>query len=74
MSAKANSRARSTGFQSRDEAVSDAEMERFLAEHLDEIEAKLRKARESIARGEARPLEPLSTLLREARRHAKTAR
>jgi hypothetical protein len=47
---------------------SDEEIERYLADHHDEIEAKLSEARRSIARGEARPMEPLSILLREARR------
>ena len=57
-----------------DEAVADTEIERFLADHHDEVEAKLDEARKSIARGDATPLEPLPTLLREARRSAKAAR
>jgi hypothetical protein len=71
MSTKTNRQARATSFQPRDETASDAETERFLADHHDEIEAKLRKARESIARGKAKPLEPLPVLLREARRRGK---
>jgi hypothetical protein len=57
-----------------DEAVTDAEIERFLAERHDEVETKLVEARKSIARGEAAFLEPLPTLLRQARRSAKTGR
>ena len=34
----------------RNEAVADAETERFIADHHDEIEAKLQEARASIAR------------------------
>jgi hypothetical protein len=57
-----------------DVAVTDAEIERFLAERHDEVETKLAEARKSIARGEAAPLEPLPMLLRQARRSAKTVR
>jgi uncharacterized lipoprotein NlpE involved in copper resistance len=42
----------------------------FLIAHQGEIEAKLAAAREQIARGEARPLEPLDALLLAARAHA----
>jgi hypothetical protein len=55
-------------FASRDESRSDAELERFIADHHDEIEAKLQEARASIARDEVAPLEPLEVLLRDARR------
>jgi hypothetical protein len=57
-----------------DEAVADTEIERFLADRHDEVEAKLDEARKSIARGDTTALEPLPTLLREARRSAKAAR
>jgi hypothetical protein len=56
------------------EAVTDTEIERFLADHHAEIEVKFGKARKSIARGDAAALEPLLTLLRRARRSAKAAR
>jgi len=42
----------------------------FLTAHQREIEAKLAAARAQIARGEARPLEPLDELLQAARAHA----
>jgi hypothetical protein len=61
-------------FQTPDESASDAELESYLRDHHEEIEAKLRQARDSIARGEAKDLEPLSALLREARRRNKIAR
>ena len=57
-----------------DEAVTETEIERFLADRHDELEVKLNAARKSIARGNATPLEPLPTLLRGARRSAKSAR
>lgn len=56
-----------------DERLSDADLDRVLAERHDEVAAKLAKARASIARGEAAPLEPLAVLLRTARAHAKSA-
>ncbi len=71
MSAKRTSRQGSIA-EMGDEAVTDAEIERLLAERHDEVEAKLAEARKSIARGEAAALEPLSTLLRQARRSPKT--
>jgi hypothetical protein len=74
MSAKRTSRKPAPISEMGDEALPDAEIERFLAERHDEIEAKLAEARKSIARGEAVPLEPLRTLLRQARRSAKTIR
>lgn len=74
MSTKASNRTRSPGYQTRDVFVTDVELERFLADHRDEIEAKLRKARRSIARGRAKPLEPLARLLSEALRRAKPVR
>ena len=45
-----------------------AGLEAFLTEHHDEVAVKLASAREQIARGEAAPLEPLDSLLRDARR------
>lgn len=52
-------------------AQSDEDLDAFLAEHHIEIEAKLERARASIARGEAQALEPLDALLAEARRAAR---
>jgi hypothetical protein len=49
-------------------------MERFLSAHREEVAAKLDRARASIARGEAKPLEPLPELLRAARKRAKSSR
>jgi hypothetical protein len=57
-----------------DEAVTDTEIERFLADRHDEVEAKLNAARKSIVRGDAATLEPLPVLLRGARRSAKATR
>jgi hypothetical protein len=57
-----------------DEAVTDTQIERFLTDRHDEVEAKLNEARKSIARGDATALEPLPTLLRGARRSAKADR
>jgi len=54
------------------EAVTDAEIELFLAEHHSDVETKLAEARESIARGEAAALEPLPKLLRQARRRVES--
>lgn len=45
----------------------DADIDQFLTEHHDEVAAKLRAARDQIARGEAMPLESLDVLLRDAR-------
>jgi len=69
MSTKATKQTKTFGTAA--EALSDAEMELFIAEHGDEIEAKLQKARASIARGDVAPLEPLEVLLRDARRRLK---
>ncbi len=60
-------------FVTRDEELSDAETEQFIADHHDEIEAKLKDAQASIARGEVAPLEPLDVLLRDVRRSFKAA-
>ena len=48
-------------------ADADADLDRFLVENHDDIAAKLAAGREQVARGEAMPLEPLETLLRDAR-------
>jgi hypothetical protein len=45
----------------------DADIDRFLAEHHDEIAAKLAAGRAQIADGQVEPLEPLDALLRDAR-------
>jgi len=74
MSARPTSRKRGPIINIEDEAVSDLEIERFLADRHDEVQAKLDEARKSIARGEAAALEPLPKLLREARRSPKAAR
>jgi hypothetical protein len=67
-------RAEYAAFADRGEDADDAEIERYLADNHDRIEAKLAEARASIARGEAAPLEPLSVLLREARKQARSDR
>jgi hypothetical protein len=72
MSARRTSRKQVPISEMGDEAVTDAEIEHFLAERHHEVEAKLAEARTSIVRGEAAALEPLPTLLRQARRSAKT--
>ena len=74
MSTKPTSRKRAPIPDTGDEAAIDSAIERFLADHHDEVEAKLDEARKSIARGDATALEPLPTLLRGARRSAKAAR
>ena len=48
-------------------AAADADLDRFLVENHDDIAAKLAAGREQVARGEVTPLEPLETLLRDAR-------
>ena len=73
MSTKTTPKKPAASFGTQDEAMSDAETERFLVDHHDEIEAKLQEARASIARGEASPIEPLHVLLRDARRRFKAA-
>ena len=45
----------------------DLDFDRFLLENHDDVAAKLAAGREQVARGEATPLEPLETLLRDAR-------
>ena len=74
MSTKTSTRAKPPRAQRRAGPRTDAELESFLAEHHEEVETKLQKARQSIARGRVKVLEPLPTLLRDARRNAKTTR
>lgn len=57
-----------------DDNLSDAEMDRLLADRHAEIEAKLEEARAAKARGEFAPLEPLHVFLRRARERLKAAR
>ncbi len=52
----------------------EAEIERYLATHHQDVEAKLATARASILRGDVAPLEPLQHLLRQARRSSKRVR
>jgi hypothetical protein len=56
-----------------DENLSDAEIDRLLAERHDEIEAKLEEAYVAQARGASAPLEPLHVFLRRARERLKAA-
>ena len=51
-----------------DDDFSDEHMDRLLAERHVEIETMLQQARDEQARGEIAPLEPLQTVLAEARR------
>jgi hypothetical protein len=68
MASRTNRKARNVEFRTRDETASDDDMERFPKDHRAAVETKLRQAAESVARGEAKPLEPLGELLREARK------
>jgi hypothetical protein len=63
---------KSRAFTSARETADDADMDRYLAEHHDEIEGKLDEARGEIAAGKAAPLEPLADLLREARKQRRS--
>ena len=54
------------------EVAMATELDRYLAEHHDEVEAKLDEARGEIAAGKAAPLEPLADLLREARKQPRS--
>jgi hypothetical protein len=45
----------------------DADIDQFLADNFDDVSAKLAAGRAQVTRGEATPLEPLDTLLRDAR-------
>ena len=57
-----------------DENISDAEMDRLLADRNEEIESLLEEAREAERRGETAPLEPLHAFLRRARERFKVTR
>jgi hypothetical protein len=57
-----------------DENLSEAEMDRLLADRHDEIQAKLDEAQAAKKRGDVAPLEPLHVFLRRARERLKTAR
>jgi len=57
-----------------DESLSDAEMDRLLAERHDEIEGLLEEARQARARGDSAPLEPLHVFLHRARERLKGRR
>jgi hypothetical protein len=74
MATKTSPKTKSTRAQRQTRPTTDTDLESFLAEHHEAVEAKLQKARQSIARGRVKALEPLPTLLRDARRNAKTAR
>lgn len=50
-----------------DATVSEQEMDGLLAERLDEVNTKLKEAREERERGEFAPLEPLHVVLRAGR-------
>lgn len=45
----------------------DADIDQFLTDNLEHVAAKLAAGRDQVARGEATSLEPLDTLLRDAR-------
>ena len=49
------------------EAMTDAKLDRLLAERLEEVEALLEEARKEKAEGRCAPLEPLHEFLRRAR-------
>jgi hypothetical protein len=72
--AKSKRSAKATSPPLRPRGTADDAMERFLTENHEEIAATLEQARQSIARGEVKPLESLPTLLRHARRHAAATR
>jgi len=74
MATKAKARKRAPPPENMEDAVNDAEIDRFLASEHPAVEAKLAEARRSIDRGDVSPLEPLPKLLRAARRNAKPAR
>lgn len=57
-----------------DESGSEDEIEGYLSDHHESIAAKLAAARKSVAEARTAPMEPLSVLLREARRKAKASR
>jgi hypothetical protein len=57
-----------------DETISEEEMDRLLAEDIDEINDLLQEAYDEKARGEFAPLEPLHILLAEERARFKANR
>jgi hypothetical protein len=57
-----------------DDTISEEEMDRLLADDVDEIHALLQEAYDEAARGDCAPLEPLHVLLQEAREQARQAR
>jgi len=57
-----------------DDAISEEEMDRLLADDVDGINALLQEAYDEVARGECAPLEPLHVLLQEAREQARHPR
>jgi hypothetical protein len=55
-------------FESKTESAENTALEQYLVDHHDEVEAQLEEARAEIAEDKAAPLEPLTDLLRDARR------
>jgi hypothetical protein len=53
-----------------DDTISEVDMDRLLADHVDEIDVLLQEAYDEVARGDCAPLEPLHVLLQEAREQA----
>jgi len=74
VTSKQTSAKAASGLGIEDDALTEAELDRLLAERRSEIEAMLSEARESIRRGDVAPLEQRPALLRAARRAAKTPR
>jgi hypothetical protein len=74
MNTKTTEPTKASEFELLDEAVSDAEMERFLAANHDEIAAKLEEARVAKAEGRYAPLEPLHQFLGRARERFEKAK
>ncbi len=56
-----------------DENLSEAEMDRLLADRHDEIQAKLDEAQAAKERGDVAPAEPLHVFLRRARERFKAS-
>jgi hypothetical protein len=56
-----------------DDTASESQIERFMKANRASFAAKLRAGKRALDRGEAAGLEPLSQLLREARKRAKSA-
>jgi hypothetical protein len=74
MGAKPKTRKRASVSVTADEALTDAEIDRFLAREHRAIGAKLAEARKSINSGNVASLESLPKLLRAARRNTKPVR